>query len=175
MAQIDCHPLRQIFCLDDYLPLASGVTSITCNKWITFICPSPPCLIRLHIPGLMNLNSESQICLLSYVYGFQLQDPVWARTVDLKWKDVQNPDPDLKKIELTLMNLNILLLGWNLPVRLNRQGLVRIHCRLALGSQTSNCPSCVCKAKRKPMHFFRTPKKYVHWRWLDLIVSDLKG
>lgn len=45
----------------------------------------------------MNLNSESQICLLSYVYGFQLQDPVWARTVDLKLKDVQNPDPDLKK------------------------------------------------------------------------------
>ena len=63
-----------------------------------------------------------------------------------------------KKIELTLMNLNILLLGWNLPVRLNRQGLVRIHCRLALGSQTSNCPSCVCKAKRNPMHFFVLPK-----------------
>ena len=37
MAQIDCHPLRQIFCLDDYLPLASGVTSITCDKWISFI------------------------------------------------------------------------------------------------------------------------------------------
>ena len=66
---------------------------------------------------------------------------------------VSNPVYWIPDLELTLMNLNILLPGWNPPVRLNRQGLVRIHCRLALGSQTSNCPSCVCKARRKPMHF----------------------
>ena len=48
----------------------------------------------------MNLNSESQTCLLSYVYGFQLQDPVWARTVDLKSRN-----PDGLKIEFCQINI----------------------------------------------------------------------
>lgn len=157
MAQIDCHPLRQIFCLDDYLPLASGVTSITCNKWITFMFTSMPNQIKLY-----TWPDESQFRitdLLAFIcIWLPTPRPCLSPDCGSKIKRCTESGSGSKKIELTLMNLNILLLGWNLPVRLNRQGLVRIHCRLALGSQTSNCPSCVCKAKRNPMHFFVLPK-----------------